>query len=49
MNIEVNAQEVIDHLLEQNKQLVLEIAILQAQLKQMASTTQTETIQEATN
>lgn len=49
MNIEVNAQEVIDHLLEQNKQLVLEIAILQAQLKQMASTTQTETIQEVTN
>lgn len=34
MNIEVDAQAVINNLLEQNKQLTLEIAILQAQLSQ---------------
>jgi hypothetical protein len=33
MNIEVNAQKVINNLLEQNKQLTLEIAILRAQLE----------------
>jgi regulator of replication initiation timing len=32
MNVEVNAQAVIDSLLEQNKQLVFEIAVLQARL-----------------
>jgi regulator of replication initiation timing len=34
MSIEVNAQKVINNLLEQNKQLTLEIAILRAQLEQ---------------
>ncbi len=32
MSIEVNVQDVINSLLEQNKQLVLEVAILQARL-----------------
>lgn len=32
MNIEVNAQRVINNLLEQNKQLTLEVAVLRAQL-----------------
>lgn len=32
MNTEVNAQKVIDNLLEQNKQLTLEVAVLRAQL-----------------
>lgn len=43
MNIEVNAQKVINNLLEQNKQLTLEIAILRAQLEQGDESTE-ETI-----
>jgi regulator of replication initiation timing len=34
MNTEVNAQKVINNLLEQNKQLTFEIAVLRAQLQQ---------------
>lgn len=34
MNIEVNAQAVIDELLAQNRQLVAEISILRAALSQ---------------
>ena len=36
MSVEVNAQDVINNLLEQNKQLVLEVAILQARLNPSA-------------
>jgi regulator of replication initiation timing len=34
MNTEVNAQKVINNLLEQNKQLTFEVAVLRAQLEQ---------------
>lgn len=42
MNTEVNAQAVINNLLEQNKQLVLEIAVLQARLEEVQASSQTD-------
>ena len=41
MSIEVNAQAIINSLLEQNKQLVLQIAVLQAQLSEAQEQQQT--------
>jgi hypothetical protein len=45
--MEVNAQKVINNLLEQNKQLTLEVAVLRAQLEEDSSTTPEEESQES--
>lgn len=37
MNIQIDAQKVISNLLEQNKQLVLEVATLKAAIEQIDS------------
>lgn len=37
MNIQIDAQKVVNNLLEQNKQLVLEVATLKAALEQLDS------------
>ena len=38
--MEVSAEKVISHILEQNKQLTLEIAVLRAQLEEVEAETQ---------